>query len=291
MARALILCAVCLALLAPSALAADERPELTLETDKTFVYPSEPITLTLKVENKGGAPYYRVQVECEGFGGLGQYVGTLKPGLTYAVTKSIELKGTTTFQYHLTSYNTASKRVSVASNELTVFVCPAASDVKLRVEAETEGASITAPGEMSFNIKLINDGELELRNVILSEIARGKIRELPYVPTGEMTVLTQGYMVSGDAVFQFVAAVTDLSGDISHAYSKPLYIDLALTEDAPAQDKPESPEPSELAINSAPIKDKLIKSIYIAGGIFIILSAVYLISGLQGRYKRHKARS
>jgi len=282
--RALICCALCLALLTPSALAEEEQLELTLEADKTFVYPGEPVTLMLKVENKNSEPYYRVVLECEGFSGLWQNMRTVKPGHTYAAPKTIELKSTATFKYQLTSFTPAGKRVNVTSNELTVFVCPAASDVKLRVEAETASAGVRAPGDVSINIKLSNDGELELRNVLLSEVTRGEIREFSYVPAGDMPVLTQGYTVSDDAVFQFVVTVIDPSGEPAYAYSEPLYIDIAAPAGALARDIP------DFIIDSAPIKEKLIMSVYIAGGAFIILSSLYLISGWQNRYKRRKVR-
>jgi len=283
-ARALICCAVCLALLAPSAFAAEEQLEMTLEAEKTFVYPGELITLMLKLENKSSEPYYRVDVECEGFSGLGSKIGTLKPGKEYVFPVTIELKSAATFKYLLTSFTPAGKRVMLTSNELTVFVCPAASDVKLRVEAETVSAGIKAPGDVIFNIKLFNDGELELRNVLLSEVTRGEIREFSYVPAGEMPGLTQGYTVSGDAVFQFVAAVVDPSGETAYACSEPLYIDMAAPAGALARDIP------DFITDSAPIKEKLILSVYIAGGAFIILSALYLISGWQNRFKRRKVR-
>jgi hypothetical protein len=265
------------------ALAAGENLELTLETDKTIVYPNELITLRLKVENSGKTPYYRVRVECEWFGGLGQYIGTLKAGQTYAVTKTIELKSATTFKYYLLSYSAAAKRVEMTSNELTVFVCPAASDVKLRVEAETESASIPRPGEVDFTVKLINDSDLELRNVVLSEVTRGEIRELFVVPIGEIPGLTQRYTVSDDAVFQFAAAVADPSGTVVTVKSEPIYIDVIAHNNGPNNlAKP--------AVDYAPIRHMLIRGIYIAGVIFIILSAVYLISGLRSRDKRRKAR-
>ena len=203
---------------------AEVRLTVELSADKTNVAPGEMVTLRLKVANEGNVNLYGLRAEEPMLGDLGSLVASLPPGDECLITRTVQMKGTGTFQFSITGSSDTGSAISVQSNEMSVLVTPVAAQIQLSLQAKADRTELSAPGAVVFSIYVNNECSLELRNVLLSEETRGKIRDLVFVPTGEMPVITETYEIEESGIFRFQAQVVDSVGDRLTVYSEPIEI-------------------------------------------------------------------
>ncbi|MEF9894952.1 MAG: hypothetical protein RR843_04170, partial [Clostridia bacterium] len=132
------------------------------------------------------------------------------PGQEYVFTKTVAMKSTTTFLFTLTGRSGGGSELEAPSNPLTVAVTPVVEDIALKLIAEFDQPP---PGtsECVFRLTVRNQGELDIRDVHLSERERGPIKTLAVVAPGD-TVIEQRYTLTGPAQFTFMAEMTDAKG-------------------------------------------------------------------------------
>jgi len=217
---------------------ADVALRVELDADKTNVAPGETVTLRLRLTNEGNVNLYGLRAEEPVLGEMGSLVGTLAPGDECAVTRTVQMKSAGTFQFTITGSSDTGGAISVQSNELSVLVTPVAAQIRMTLRAEADQTQLSGPGKVTFSLRLNNECSLELRNVLLSEETRGEIRQLVFVPTGEMPAISEEYEVSESGVFRFMAQVTDSVGDRTTVYSQP--IEITVGEEATASPEPEA---------------------------------------------------
>ncbi len=222
---------------------ADVALRVELDADKTNVAPGETVTLRLRLVNEGNVNLYGLRAEEPMLGEMGSLVNSLPPGDECAVTRTVQMKSTGTFQFSVSGSSDTGGAVSVQSNEMSVIVTPVAAQIQLNLKAEADRRELTGPGQVTFSLYVDNECSLELRNVLLSEETRGKIRELVFVPTGEMPAITAVYDVEESGSYRFMAQVTDSVGDRLTVYSEP--IGITVTGGARATEAPEQTEPTD----------------------------------------------
>jgi len=234
---------------------ANVKMSVTLEADKKNVAPGEMVTLRLNVVNEGNVNLYSLRASEPVLGDLGSLVSALPPGDECVITRTVQMKSANTFQFSISGTSDTGGAISVQSNEMSVLVTPVAAQILLSLQAEADQTELSGPGEVSFSLYVSNDCSLELRNVLLSEETRGEIRELVFVPTGEMPAITQNYSVEESGVFRFQAQVTDSVGDRLTVYSEPIEITVAEKAAEPTAEPTAEPagpevshEPGESAI-------------------------------------------
>ncbi|NLG24474.1 MAG: hypothetical protein GX558_03905 [Clostridiales bacterium] len=264
---------------------ADVQLDLQLDADKSTVASGELVTLRLKLVNNGNVPFSQLHVEDAVFGDLGWLDGRLEPGESYTVTKAVQLKSTTTFQFSVSCACATGAQVNLQSNERTVFVQPAASDVRLRIEAEADRTRLDAPGEVTFTLHVYNDGGIELRNVQLLEMRRGTIRSLLFLPAGETPPLEQTYAVDESATFQFIARTADAAGEDISAISQPIEIEVRSPEVVPTL-PPVPPAPAGPAALS---RGRVVAALALATGLMVALTALLLV-GMARDFRARRAR-
>ncbi len=227
---------------------ADVRVRVELSADKTNVAPGDMVTLRLNVVNEGNVSLYGLRASEPVLGDLGSLVSALPPGDECVITRTVQMKSANTFQFSISGTSDTGGAISVQSNEMSVLVTPVAAQILLSLRAEADQTELSGPGEVSFSLYVSNDCSLELRNVSLSEETRGEIRELVFVPTGEMPAITQTYPVQESGVFRFQAQVTDSVGDRLTVYSEPIEITVAEKAAEPTAEptaEPAGPEVSQ----------------------------------------------
>jgi len=238
---------------------ADVRVRVELSADKTNVAPGDMVTLRLNVVNEGNVSLYGLRASEPVLGDLGSLVSALPPGDECVITRTVQMKSANTFQFSISGTSDTGGAISVQSNEMSVLVTPVAAQILLSLQAEADQTELSGPGEVSFSLYVSNDCSLELRNVLLSEETRGEIRELVFVPTGEMPAITQNYSVEESGVFRFQAQVTDSVGDRLTVYSEPIEITVAEKAAEPTAEptaEPAGPEVSQEPGESAiPVLD------------------------------------
>lgn len=234
---------------------ADVRLRVELDADKTNVAPGEMVTLRLNVVNEGNVNLYSLRGEEPVLGELGSLVSSLPPGDECVVTRTVQMKGTNTFQFTITGTSDTGGAISVQSNEMSVIVTPVAAEILLSLRAEADRTELSGPGEVNFSLYVDNECSLELRNVVLSEETRGKIRELVFVPTGEMPVITEAYEVTESGTYRFQAQVTDSVGDRLTVYSEPIDIVLVEATDEPSAAPTDAETTGEPTASMIPLLD------------------------------------
>lgn len=230
---------------------AEVQLRIELSADKTNVSPGEMVTLRLNVVNEGNVNLYSLRASEPVLGDLGSIVSSLKPGDECVITRTVQMKSANTFQFAITGSSDTGGAISEQSNEMSVLVTPVAAQIQLSLRAEADRTELTGPGEVAFSLYVDNECALELRNVELSEETRGKIRDLVFVPTGEMPVITESYQVSESGTYRFLAQVTDSVGDRLTVYSEPIEITVGEVETEPSVQPTEaekSLEPTESTI-------------------------------------------
>lgn len=274
-----------------------------LDADKTNVAPGEVVTLRLKLVNDGSVNLYGLRAEEPVLGEMGSLVSVLAPGDECVVTRTVQMKSTGNFQFSVTGSSDTGGTLSVQSNEMSVLVTPVAAEIQLKLKAEAAETELDGPGKVSFSIQVINECSLELRNVRLSEKTRGEIRNLMFVPSGEMPAFVQEYEVTESGSYRFMAQVTDSVGDELTVYSEP--IEITLLEIAPETTEPEPaeetagetavPQPRETTIpvregasyrmeeNPATFEKLMI-------GTSLLLLSILFIWYIVAKFKRHSAR-
>ena len=164
------------------------------------------------------------------------------------------MKSTGTFQFTVEGSSDTGGAISAQSNEMSVLVTPVAAQIQLSLRAEADRTELTGPCEVSFSLYVSNDCSLELRNVELAEETRGKIRDLVFVPNGEMPVITEVYEVTESGTYRFQARVTDSVGDRLTVYSEP--IEIIVSEAAEPTAQPTAgPEASSTQNSAIPVLD------------------------------------
>ncbi len=203
---------------------AQVKLRVELNADKTNVAPGEVVTLRLSLVNEGNVNLYGLRAEEPVLGEMGSLVSSLPPGEEYVVTRTVPMKSTGTFQFSITGSSDTGDSIAVQSNEMSVIVMPVAAEIRLTLRAEADRTELTGPGKVAFLLYLNNECMLELRHVALLEETRGEIRELVFVPTGEMPPITGEYDVTESGTFRFMAQVSDSVGDRTTVYSEPIEI-------------------------------------------------------------------
>lgn len=229
---------------------AEVRVRVELSADKTNVAPGDMVTLRLNVVNEGNVSLYGLRASEPVLGDLGSLVSALPPGDECVITRTVQMKSANTFQFSISGSSDTGGAISVQSNEMSVLVTPVAAQIQLCLRAEADQRELSGPGEVSFSLYVSNDCSLELRNVTLSEETRGVIRELVFVPTGEMPAITQTYPVEESGVFRFQAQVTDSVGDRLTVYSEP--IEIIVAEEAAEPTAEPTAEPAGPELTDAP---------------------------------------
>ena len=195
-----------------------------LDADKNNVAPGEMVTLRLRLVNEGDVNLYGLRAEEPVLGEMGSLVGTLPPGDECVVTRTVQMKSTGTFQFTIEAVSDTGSGITVQSNEMSVLVTPVAAEIRLTLKAEADRTELNGPGKVTFSLYVSNECSLELRNVLLSEEKHGKIRELVFLPTGEMPAITETYEVTESGTYRFMAQVSDSVGDRLTVYSEPVQI-------------------------------------------------------------------
>lgn len=268
---------------------ADVQFTTLLEADKTNVAPGEVVTLRITLSNTGNIPLSRLRLKDSVLGDLGILLSELKAGQEYTVTKTVQIKSTTTFHFEVTGYNAGGTEEKFYSNELTVFATPVASDVRLSLTATPESDHLDAPGEVNFSLLLDNDGTLELRNVRLYEQTIGDIRTLLFVPVGEME-LTHTCQVEKSGTYVFAAEISDSVGDMLTVTSNPVEITVEGISETPEETA--VPKDASSQIDTAPYRlnqnSGLFYRLMLAtSGLLLLMGAVFFFSA---RMRENKAR-
>lgn len=229
---------------------AQVRLKVELSADKTNVAPGEMVTLRLNVVNEGNVNLYGLRASEPVLGDTGSVVSVLPPGDECVLTRTVQMKSTNTFQFSLAGSSDTGGAISVQSNEMSILVTPVAAEILLSLRAEADRTELSGPGEVSFSLYVSNDCSLELRNVTLSEESLGEIRNLVFVPPGEMPVITDVRQIDQSGTYRFQAQVIDSVGDRLTVYSDP--IEIIVTEAAlppePSAEAAETVLPQESGI-------------------------------------------
>lgn len=199
---------------------ADELLEARLDVDKSAVSPGEVVTLQLKLTNRGNVTYDKLEISDQVLGPLDTVPLELKSGDDYVYTKRVNLKTTTTFLFSINGKSAGGSPVSSSSNMLTVVVTPVVDSIKLSVEATPDNSTLSGPGLVNFHIRIHNAGEMDIRNVVLSERTGGEIKNLAVIPPGDTSV-EQQYYVSEDTDFVFMVKLSDAEGGELTVMSRP----------------------------------------------------------------------
>lgn len=269
-----------------------------LDADKTNVAPGELVTLRLRLVNQGNVNLYSLCGSEPVLGDMGSLVSTLAPGEEYTVARTVQMKSTGTFQFSVDGSSATGGSVSVQSNEMSVLVTPVAAEIQLTLEAEADQTELNGPGTVVFSLYVSNDCSLELRNVVLSEETRGEIRELAFVPTGEMPVISQEYTVTESGEYRFMAQVTDSVGDELTVYSETVSITVHEQEETPAPAETAPPETVQPEQTTIPVldgssyrmaEDAATFEKLMAGTVAVLVSVLFIWHTVE-KFKRWNAR-
>ena len=223
---------------------ADEKLEARLDADQTSILPGGVVNLQLKITNNGNVTYNKLEIKDEALGTFGPIPVELRPGQDYWFAKRVNIKSTTNFLFTITGRSSSAGEAVAASNMLTVAVTPPVGSIKLEITARADGASLPEAGPMPFTINLKNSGDMDVRNVVLSESARGEIKSLAVVPIGETAVPVQ-YDIAGAESFHFLATMRDAQGASTTVFAQPIEVKI-VPKSAPVLNI--TPIPSSTAI-------------------------------------------
>ncbi len=204
------------------------REELVLElsASRSTVNPGDKVNLTLRLINNGNVSYSKLRISDPVLGDLGSLANDLKAGQEYVFSKEVPIKSSTSFQFHVTGRCATNSEISYKSNLCMVSVNnPSQSGIRLRLQAETQTPFINGPGPVTFTLHLYNEGDLDIRDVMLSEQTSGAIKRMAVLAPGE-TQLEQTYQLTKSGTFVFVAQVSDGQGGSMTVLSDPIEVEV-----------------------------------------------------------------
>lgn len=272
------------------------REELVLElsASSTSVTPGETINLSLRLINNGNVSYSKLRISDPVLGDLGSLANDLKAGQEYVFSKEVPIKSSTSFQFHVSGRCATNKEISYKSNICTVSVLNEdQSGIHLRLEAETTSQSISGPGPVTFTLHLYNEGDLDIRDVMLSEQSNGDIKRMAVLAPGE-TQLEQTYQLTQSGTFVFVAQVSDGQGGSLTVLSNPIEIEVGSGEAAvvasPDADAPPPTQAEGSALKLPENPETFRNMMILAGGVLAIILILALSAGMRSRKKRMAQR-
>ena len=268
--------------------------KVELSADKLNVAPGETVTLRLKLVNEGNVTLYGLRAEDPVLGELGSLVKTLSPGGECAATRTVQMKNAGAFQFSVTGSSDTGGALSVKSNEISVRVTPVAAEIRLELKAKANRTQLQGPGPVVFSLYVNNDCALELRNVTLSEERMGEVRQLVFVPTGEMPAITQEYEVRESGSYRFLARITDSVGDELTVYSEPIEITVGEAEET------EAPSPSP-GVTNIPVMEgasyrmdenpALLERVMLGGALILVVLLLIWYALARARRTRAKRKA
>ncbi len=275
---------------------AKEDLNLVLSTNRTTALPGDVVNLTLKLTNNGNVSYSRLRVCDAILGDLGSIPGELKPGQEYIFNKQVPIKSTTQFLFSISGRSSSGKEINQEANPLTVLVASSENITdRLTLKVTPNQTRLDTPGIVNFTVSLFNNSGHDLKDVLLFEQSHGVIKNMTVISAGE-TQIEQSYEVTAGSIFQFVAQVTDQSGNTLTAFSEPISIEIVNAGATPAttddSDLPiyatDSPAGYKLPANPQTFRKMM--SLII---IFLVLIILIVILSITGRkfFKKLRPRT
>ena len=192
-----------------------------------------------------------------------------------------------------TSGAAATARQQQELDEIQALLNEDQSGIHLRLEAETTSQSISGPGPVTFTLHLYNEGDLDIRDVMLSEQSNGDIKRMAVLAPGE-TQLEQTYQLTQSGTFVFVAQVSDGQGGSLTVLSNPIEIEVGSGEAAVvASPDADAPPPTQAEGNALKLPENpetFRNMMILAGGVLAIILILALSAGMRGRKKRMAQR-
>lgn len=211
---------------------ADEQLDIQLEADKNVVSPGEVITLRLKIANNGNVSYENLRITDKSLGEVGTITSEIKPGDEYLFSKTVSLKTTTTFLFDVSGRNANGSEYEESSNMLTIAVSPAIENISVNLSASAQPARLSEPGPVTFTVRIDNQGDIDIRNAVLSEQKRGEMKKLAVLAPGVTEVEYTYDVDAADNTFKFLVELSDAKGGKLTLLSNPIAVEI--TDDAEA---------------------------------------------------------
>lgn len=266
---------------------ANAQLDIVLDADQSTVSPGAIVTLTCRVTNNGNVTYDRLRLSDQGLGELAVMSGELRPGKEFVVTKTVALKSTTTFLFVLEGRSEGGTPLEVASNPRTVAVTPVVEEVSLSLSASADKVRLSSPGEVKFTVTVHNQGELDIRQVRLSERERGAFWTLAVAAPGD-TVREQAYWVDEADTFVFTAEITDAKGGHLTVLSNPVRVDFGA--DGAAGGATQAPEDMEAMTGAQSYQLNEGPSTYLSMMVGVLAVLAVLITCVSAASVSHRRR-
>lgn len=209
----------------------DADLHLEFSSDKEVYAPGEEATFKLYVENAGDVLLSNIKV----FDYNGQRVDSarseLSPGESFNVEKKVAIQNGGELQFTVEATDQNGKTHSFTSNAIIVSTgesspsasispSPSASENVLNeetfvIEVTSENMTMEEPGLAKINMKITNNSNMALNNVVVEEATLGKITEdiTSIEPGQEVNIENIEINVEETTVYQFVITGYDAAGE------------------------------------------------------------------------------
>jgi len=117
--------------------------------------------------------------------------------------------------------------VDFVTDTITLEASSLQEPASLRLEAEIHTPRIRRSGNVPVTIRIHNEGNSALHDIILTEPALGEIRSFAVIPAGGEIVRHLDVQVDEDMQLQFRADYTDTDGWLRHAETEAMQIVIA----------------------------------------------------------------
>ena len=202
---------------------ADPKLSAVLRLDRSEVAPGDNVGLTCEVRNTGSVPFARINISLS-TGVKLESLQALKPDETSVITHTFVAEKTEMLHMAFTATDANGETYTFVSNDVPLKVMAEGElAISLRVSAKADITRLTAPGEVTLEILVSNQGSKAVNDLSITEDQIGLIGEMSVLEPGDKFFI-KSVMVDKTTSYIFVVTTRDENGVVVTAQSEPLQI-------------------------------------------------------------------
>ena len=191
------------------------QPQLTatFAADQEIAREGGSVLVTLMLRNLGDADYRHITIRDAEYGGVIASSLELPVGAEpLVVSRSYPVRGRADYQFSVEAVCQTGETVNFETERISLPLAGEAGAEGMALSASTETPDIRRKGNVTFDVYLAAASGTGVRDVTLSEQARGVIRSFEIIPSGEATHYRVTLPVEKSGEFVFFAEWEDARG-------------------------------------------------------------------------------
>lgn len=240
----------------------------------------------LSLFNAGNSDYRNITVIDDIHGGvIADSIALAAGSDPIDISYTYPVRGDAQYRWRITGKSEAGETIDLTTKTVSIPAGESADSISVSIEAVPRMAKISRPGFVTFDIAIHNTGSHMAQDVLLYEVARGPVRQLAVLPTGEPTLCSVRYEVRPDSQFIFCLNYTDENGNPRTVSTAPITVEIG-----PGGETPELNETEELNLSGDSVKmgttSTLLILLIAIAALLVVLVIILIITSHRIRKER-----